>query len=179
MTMKKPKLMSRVIDGTLMYRDELASKESWIPYSGVSSYIKKFYMMSTKEYFDRVMEIRHETNSGKCLICGNPTKWSNIHEGYKDTCSVYCRNKLQSLGNDRLLIITKTGLITHSTNSEYVSKYIIDPTKKSEITEGSIEDTIDSVVKLGGVWVSGYTPKSIKYAPKEIKSITTRKSTLW
>lgn len=180
MTMKKPKLMSKVIDGDLMYKDELASKESWIPYSNFLGYVRKFYMISIKEYFDRVMELRGETNAGKCLICGGKTKWESVSEGYKDTCSVYCRNKLQSMGNNKLLIVTKTGLITHSTNSEYITKYIIDPDKKDEVSNKlKLESLLSEVESLGGVWVSGYNSKSLKYAPKRVRELLTKKSMLW
>ena len=163
-----------------MYKDELSSEELWIPHSKFTQYVRKFYMMSINEYFDRVMELRGETNAGKCLICGGQTKWDCMAEGYKDTCSVNCRNKLQSMGNDKLLIVTKTGLITHSTNFEYITKYIIDPDKKSEISnELNLYSLLNEIDDLGGVWVAGYNPKSLKYAPKKVRELVTKKSTLW
>lgn len=46
----------------------------------------------TEDLFEKVYLLNHER--GKCLICGNPTKYISGTKGYQKTCSEECKNKL-------------------------------------------------------------------------------------
>lgn len=53
------------------------------------------HKMTTQEYYDRFCK---EPGEGECKVCGKPTKFRSLGEGYKETCSHKCGSIL--LKND-------------------------------------------------------------------------------
>ena len=49
------------------------------------------HKMPTKEYYD---EFLREPGEGTCRVCGKPTKFRSLGEGYKETCSHKCGSEL-------------------------------------------------------------------------------------
>lgn len=50
-------------------------------------HVRVIHGMTNHEYYDTY--IKQETE-GKCVICGKPTKFVKIEEGYRKTCSRAC-----------------------------------------------------------------------------------------
>jgi hypothetical protein len=50
-------------------------------------HVRHAYGLKSKEYFDKYIK---KPADGKCVVCGNPTKWNNITDGYRETCSHVC-----------------------------------------------------------------------------------------
>ena len=53
----------------------------------LSSHLGKGHSMDAKAYYDRHVKLADE---GTCKVCGQPTKFRSLGEGYKDTCSHKC-----------------------------------------------------------------------------------------
>lgn len=49
-------------------------------------HLKKVHNLTSKEYYDQTKQ----SNEGICKVCGNPTKFRNINEGYNVFCSNTC-----------------------------------------------------------------------------------------
>ena len=53
----------------------------------VGRHLKRLHGMSSQEYYDKYLK---KENEGKCVICGNPTKFWTINSGYSKHCSFKC-----------------------------------------------------------------------------------------
>ena len=54
---------------------------------GLSSHICKGHSMDAKAYYDQYVKLADE---GTCKVCGQPTRFRTLGEGYKETCSHKC-----------------------------------------------------------------------------------------
>lgn len=62
---------------------------------GLSTHVGKHHKMDAKAYYDQYVKLADE---GKCKVCGAPTKFHTIADGYRETCSRTCGSIL--LKND-------------------------------------------------------------------------------
>jgi hypothetical protein len=53
------------------------------------SHIKDDHKMNTKDYYDKYIKL---PNEGNCAICGKPTKFLGISQGYVKTCNEGCKH---------------------------------------------------------------------------------------
>ena len=72
------------------------------PYSdvrGLSTHVGKHHKMDAKAYYDQYVKLEDE---GKCKVCGAPTKFHTIADGYRDTCSHKCGSILLKNDPDKM-----------------------------------------------------------------------------
>lgn len=168
--MSQFELEHKFVDGRYLYRDELSEVEVWVPKSKFITYIKDTYHILPEEYYNLVMVNRGIDSFNRCKVCGNVTKFINIFKGYRDTCSVTCRNRLISRGNPELIIVTKRGSITHVVNQESLTKFKVDKEIQDLIPKDiNLIQLIQFLTNNDCLWISGYNINSIKYASDELK----------
>lgn len=178
MTMKKLKLTSKIEGDETYYLDELTKdSEIWIPKSKFIQYIKDTYLIDTKSYYNKVMESRGSSDFNKCKECGNPVRWINIFQGYSNTCTTQCRNKLLSRGRLDFVVVTRTGLITHVINQDTLTKFKVSKEIQSKIPENiNLTELIEFLTENHCLWISGYNNRSIKYANPRHKNLKLKNS---
>lgn len=64
----------------------------------LSVHISKNHHIDTRTYYDNHVK---SSGEGLCKVCGNPTKFHTISDGYRECCSQKCSNKLMFLDKDR------------------------------------------------------------------------------
>jgi uncharacterized CHY-type Zn-finger protein len=69
--------------------------KSW---NGLGRHIIVSHNMTTKEYYDKYLK---KDDEGKCVICGNDTKFISIKNGYKKLCSSKCVSRYYMKYKDR------------------------------------------------------------------------------
>lgn len=57
---------------------------------GLSGHISRSHDISLKSYYDKYLKSDGE---GKCCVCGKPTKFQSLTQGYASTCSFSCSRK--------------------------------------------------------------------------------------
>ena len=67
---------------------------------GISSHVTKKHGKDAKTYYDEYVKLSDE---GVCKVCGKPTKFRSITEGYRDTCSHKCFGILFKNDPERLV----------------------------------------------------------------------------
>ena len=174
----KKRLTSKIEGDNVLYLDELIKDEEiWIPKSKFIQYIKSTYLISPKDYFIEVMESKGIHDYNKCPNCGAETKWISLFSGYSKTCSTQCRNAILSKGNQDLVVVTKTGLITHVINQEILTKFKVNQEIQEEIGDGlTLPDLIEFLTENNCLWISGYNIRSIKYANVRDKNLRLKNS---
>ena len=66
---------------------------------GLSTHVCKQHKMDAKAYYDQYVKLADE---GKCKVCGAPTKFHTIADGYRETCSHKCGNILLKNDPDKM-----------------------------------------------------------------------------
>ena len=75
--------------------------ECQMPFKDIRSlsvHISKNHHIDTRTYYDNHVK---SSGEGLCKVCGNPTKFHTISDGYRECCSQKCSNKLMFLDKDR------------------------------------------------------------------------------
>ena len=103
----------------------------------VASHITRIHKMTQEEYY-----LKHISSEvGKCVICGNPTRFLNIFKGYAKTCSAKCVGKLGPIAIMKkygVSSVTKLPEIRKKIEETCEKKYgkgITTPLKSKEIQE--------------------------------------------
>lgn len=76
----------------------------------LSTHVAKGHSMAMRAYYDTHAK---GSDEGTCRICGKPTGFRSVSEGYAETCSPACRGKMFSQSPDR---IERRKLKTEETN---------------------------------------------------------------
>lgn len=117
----------------------------------LSIHIRNFHNISTQEYYDTFIKTVDE---GKCVICGNPTNFKNLNEGYFSYCSKACVNKssnhINSVANTKLIRYgnssynnSKKQQETYNNKSEDEKNKIIEKTKRTKLEKYGDENYYD------------------------------------
>ena len=69
-----------------MIKCEICGRE-FKSHSGLSTHLKCKHDISAKDYYDARFKQKDE---GICCVCGKPTRFLNVTEGYRKTCSQRC-----------------------------------------------------------------------------------------
>lgn len=66
----------------------------------IDIHVRVIHGMTNHEYFDTYL--KDSAVDGKCVVCGKPTKFIKIEEGYRKTCSRSCnmKNILKGIQDD-------------------------------------------------------------------------------
>ena len=65
---------------------------------GLSTHVLKKHSMEARAYYDAYVKLESE---GICKICGKPTKFHTIADGYRDCCSQKCANKYMFINPEK------------------------------------------------------------------------------
>lgn len=66
---------------------------------GLSTHVGKHHKMDAKAYYDQYVKLADE---GKCKVCGAPTKFHTLADGYRETCSHKCGSILLKNDPDKM-----------------------------------------------------------------------------
>lgn len=104
--------------------------------SGLGVHIKITHQMSTKEYYDKYIQI----NPNKCKICGNLTQFVNMNTGYRPFCSRKCQASDPDVKRKRIAN-TNYNQIHEKSKITNILKYGGENPMCSEIVKNKIKTT--------------------------------------
>ena len=88
-------------------------------YINIGSHIVQTHKISTQEYYDKFM--KKNDYDGLCAICGKPTPFLSLIEGYQPTCCQVCGGKY-SREHGKITMIQKYGKMALN-NTELMKEY--------------------------------------------------------
>lgn len=84
-TSRRQRMLLKNKDG--LYECAICHAATFDSVRGISSHVTKKHSKDAKSYYDEYVKLEDE---GVCKVCGKPTKFRSITEGYRDTCSHKC-----------------------------------------------------------------------------------------
>jgi len=85
----------------------------------IAQHIKKLHNMALQDYYDRFVK---KPGEGQCKVCGKPTTYRSIVQGYAEYCSPSCAKKATYWKNEPVeLTCAICGAVLKGTNNAHVS----------------------------------------------------------
>lgn len=92
-----------------LYECQVCHAASFETVRGLSSHITKNHKMDSRTYYDTHVKASGE---GVCKVCGKPTKFHTLADGYRECCSIKCGNKLMFTDPERGEAIQQKRVVT-------------------------------------------------------------------
>lgn len=106
----------------------------------LSTHVAKGHSMAMRAYYDAHVKGGDE---GTCRICGKPTGFRSVSEGYAETCSPACRGKMFSQSPDRIerrkLKTEETNLVKYGVANVFQSEDIKARSRSTNLARRGVE----------------------------------------